>query len=201
MFNQIGQPRFNSPLIRFFGMKIRGAAAPTLAPEIAPSFDINQQDDPTLPFLRGERLLGGYRGPAAVAAQYGRVRLRNPVNSGVLVIVDAVYAICSQPVVYGQEGSLSDESSLSKLNSLDGRWAANGGGLASSIFSDGTNAATGTPNVFGIINSLDASVRRVGAVIQPGNGFLAYCSVVNVALSFGVYARERPVTAEELATG
>lgn len=201
MFNAIGQPRFNSPLIRFFGMKIGGAAAPTLAPEIAPSFDVNQQDDPALFFLRGERLLSGYRSPAAVAAQYTRVRLRNPVGSGVLCIVDAIQAISGASVVYGSENSLVDETTPSKLNSLDGRWSISGGTLPTCIFSDGANAATGSPNVFGVIGANELAIRPVRAVLPPGSGFLAFVSVVNTSMTFTIWARERLISAEELATG
>lgn len=88
IFNGINQGRFNSLLIRMFGMKISGAAAPSLAPEIAPSMDVNQQDDPSVFFLRGDRLAFGYAsGAAPGAGNYRAIGFHNPTGSGVLAVL------------------------------------------------------------------------------------------------------------------
>lgn len=197
MFNQIGQPRFNSPLIRFFGMKIGGAAAPTLAPEIAPSFDVNQQDDPQLFFLRGERRMTFSGTNSAVVGEYGRCRIRNPATSGVLIVIESIAITATTGFQFGATGNTSDETTPVTPSNLDLRYTGSG----TAICSRGTNAAAITDTSYGIIGSSNSAEREFGIVIPPGWSFYGQGQSTNVAVTFLIKLRERPIPAEELATG
>jgi hypothetical protein len=197
MFNQIGQPRFNSPLIRFFGMKIGGAAAPTLAPEIAPSFDVNQQDDPQLRFLRGERVMQTFQGQAAVAGQYTRFRVRNPPTSGVLLVIRWFNLVCANQARYGYTANLTDEGSVSSFNTMDTRWT----GTGAALFSKGTNVAAITDQASGTWAPTTVQQVFLDMVLAPGWAFWLYVETVNVTANLTVNVMERAIPAEELQTG
>jgi hypothetical protein len=198
LMNNIGQPRFSALLSRMMGMKGQGlASAPMLAPEIGPSVDVNQQDDVTLPFLRQEKLLASYRGQGGVAAEFTRFRVRNPVGSGVVLVIESISVISASAARYGSTFAIADETNLFRLNQRDMRW----GQTSTCIFSSGTNAAAITDTVFGIINTSDASTRVVNAVIPPGAAFYVMAETVNTVATLNVMARERSITNDELSTG
>lgn len=198
LMNNIGQPRFSAMLSRLMGMKGQGmASAPMLAPEIGPSVDVNQMDDVTLPFLRQEKLLASYAGVAAVVGEFARYRVRNPAGSGVLVVIDSIMCISTAAARYGSTFAVTDETTAARLNPRDLRWPQ----TSTSIFSRGTNVAAITDTVFGYINALDASVRRVDAVIPPGAAFYLTLETANISANVGFMARERNVQSDELATG
>lgn len=204
LFNAIGQPRWNSPLVRFFGMKIGSAAAPSLAPEIAPSFDVNQMDDPQLYFLRNERLGQGGTVLAAAAGFFSSAQLRNPANSGVLLILKGltVYATGASvdvSVVLNQAFNLTNVLS----NPLsDTRWFDIGTTGTAGIVSSRNNNAGIAGSAARLMQVPVGTLHTItDVVLAPGDALVADTSVVNAALWFGFKWRERPIPAEELATG
>lgn len=200
LFNAIGQPRFNSPLVRFFGMKIGGAAAPSLAPEIAPSFEVNQQDDPQQYFLRGEKLAGYGTSMSAAVGFYSTGALRNPAGSGVLLIVKSVYVFSTANV----NVSLSQISALTNDGSptvLDARWAGLSQLQTSARYSwrnDSAGPLTGS-----MIRRLSGAADEIElpVVIPPNFALIIETQAVNQSLNFGYTFVERAIPAEELATG
>jgi hypothetical protein len=200
LFNAIGQPRWNSPLVRFFGMKIGGAAAPSLAPEIAPSFDVNQMDDPQLLYLRGERR-GGYGGILTAAVGfYGTAAIRNPAGSGILVIVESVLASVTGNPAYYSISQISDLTSAGSANSFDARYGTNSQTTARYTFrNDSAGPLTGAR--LGVIPAGQMDPINVGAVLPPNYAFIVETANVNAQMIWAISFRERAIPAEELATG
>lgn len=200
LFNQIGQPRWNSPLIRFFGMKIGSAAAPSLAPEIAPSFDVNQQDDPTLPYLRGEQVWSVGQQVAAVAAQFSEARISNPAGSGVIAVVDQICAFVGSSVcAYKLIVDTGDLTSVGNPYPLDSRI-----GLVNSPirFTYRTSAVAQVSAPYSWLSSAnDPGPNMPPIVLHPGYAICITHLVVNQTLWFSARFRFRAVPAEELATG
>lgn len=201
-FNAIGQPRFNSPLIRFFGMKIMGAAAPSLAPEIAPSFDVNQQDDPTLYFLRGENLFQVAVQVAAAVGNYSQVNIRNPTGSGVLCVIERLMVNCGA-ATYG----------LGKIAADPGDYASVPGAIPADTRRAGVSqnspirvtqqntVAVGfsTPWTLAQLNQNVPVETRL--ILSPGFALLLQSASVNTLMTVEVAYKFRAIPAEELSTG
>lgn len=207
LMNYIGQPRFSAMLSRMMGMKGQGmAAAPMLAPEIGPSVDVNQMDDPAQFFTRNERLAAHVSaGIGAAVGNYGRMELRNPATSGMLFIVESLLYVCANAGFAALVQTTTDEATLRATFIRDSRWLGVGIGGAAGIMSFG-NASPLEPNAGNgklMYIAPNATGYVPGAfVIPPGHALYVYTSVVNVAISFGgMFWRERLVQQDELATG
>lgn len=204
LFNQIGQPRFNSPLVRFFGMKIGGAAAPALAPEIAPSFDVNQMDDPQQYFLRGEKLCSYANSMAAAVGFYGTALLRNPAGSGIVVVMRRVLAwsATQNVLISWASPGTSDLTTAGYCTPLDNRWGAVGTVRSAARYTNRNDSA-------GPLSGSRLSVVPANcpdwlpcvAIVTPGNSLCLETQQVNNALAFGFEFFERQIPAEELETG
>jgi hypothetical protein len=205
MFNAIGQPRFNSPLVRFFGMKIGGAAAPTLAPEIAPSFDVNQMDDPTLPWLRGEQLVSAVAAVSAAPANYSEAALRNPSGSGVIAIVEQLQMLATGQIMIAKvQADAGDLVSVQSPLARDTRW----GGLASGLTipvrftsRNTSNTAPAAPYSWIGYGTPGNEMIDFPVVLAPGAELRLFCNTVNTAAYFTVLFRVRPLPNEETQTG
>lgn len=215
IFNEILTGRFNSLLVRTFGMKIPGAAAPSLAPEIAPNFDVNQQDDPALFFLRGERLAVGFGNQGVPGAGlYAYCAFSNPTNSGTLAVLKRfslftntageVYGLVTpQAPVLG--GALSNNRQFRER-----RWGqtvaqpACGPVIGTSATQPSTFAAGQCfyHQVAAGFTNTKLSYDDVGIVLPPGFQFiLAHNTVATPTLLCEWWWSERPIPQEELATG
>lgn len=202
LFNQIGQPRWNSPLVRFFGMKGGSPPAPTLAPEIAPSFDINQRDDPSLAYLRNEKLAGYGTTLSAAVGFYSTAALRNPANSGMLIEVQRVLAYSLNSTVTISLSTISDLTSAGACTPYDTRW-----GPLTTIFTAGRytfrNDSAG-PLSGQRLMQVPAGVTsmiELGTLLVANTALIIETAAVNQGLTFAFQFRERPIPAEELATG
>jgi len=200
LFNAIGQPRWNSPLIRFFGMKIGSAAAPSLAPEIAPSFDVNQQDDPQLAFLRGEKIAGYGRSLAAAAGFYSSAALRNPANSGILVIVDTIMAYSATSAATVSISQLNDLTSSGPCTPRDTRWGNNVTTTARYTYRNDSAGPVAGARI-AEIPAGTFGMHEMPVVLSPGFALVLETSSVNAALAWAFRFSERSIPAEELQTG
>lgn len=202
LFNQILNPRLVSPLVRAFGMKTGQNPAPTLAPEVQPTFDTNQQDDAAQYFLRRSRLFGVRTSVGAVVGQNAEIQIRNPVNSGVLLVIRKLAMFSGSYCAYGTRVTSSDYGTIVTDGAIfDTRWLLIGGtSPRTAIVSSQTNAL---PFFFsgGYIFANDIGERDVSIVIAPGTSFNALANTANQALFFSCSWEERPVAAEELQTG
>lgn len=199
-FNKILNPRLVAPLVRLFAMKIGGSPAPTLAPEVAPSLDVNQQDDATLFFIRNERLMGTVLVVAASVGNIGKAQIRNPTNSGVLLVVKSVYVISATSVNLGVGVLLTDEANVRIPQPRDGRWYSVGGSRGTAVVSDGATAAP-TSFLSSFVNSNNVDKQVCEFVVAPGQAFTATGNTANVGITIGLEWVERPVGAEELSIG
>jgi len=200
MLNQILQPRFSSMLSRYFAIRGAGSPAPTLAPEIAPSFDVNQMDDPPQFYTRGEKIAGGAGSVVAVAAQHAYIQVINPVGSGQLVILDAVMAssAASAAAAIFSSGSFAPTNNLG-ASMRDSRWV----NLPVATVSGGTQVAPliTAGHVYRYVSNADPKYESQQIVLPPGTAFVVASLVVNNALTVGFTWRERTLPNEEIATG
>jgi len=198
-FNKILNPRLVGWMVRVFAMKIGGSPAPTLAPEVAPSIDVNQQDDPTLYFLRGERIMASTVFFAASVGNVNRFQIRNPATSGVLIVVTAVGNTHSTNWLHGtgvQVGDLAGGSAIPQPR--DGRWIASGGSRGAALCTWDQTAAPTAPLQYIVQN---VQQERCEIVVPPGSAWQGLANAANLAGYVAVEYRERPVAAEELSTG
>lgn len=200
VFNAIGQPRWNSPLVRFFGMKIGGAAAPSLAPEIAPSFDVNQQDDAQLAFLRGEKRASYGAQINAAPGFYTTAALRNPTGSGVLVIVRRIVGYSTGGWVNVSLSQISDLTNAGSCTAMDTRWGANNLTSARYTFRNDSAGPLSGARIAQLRNGIE-TYQDMPVVLSPGFALILETSVVNLDLTFAFEFIERTIPAEELATG
>ena len=200
-FNLITNPRRAGWLVRAFGMKISGSPAPTLAPEVAPSIEVNQQDDPTLRFLRGEKIMGCSVFFAASVGNINRMQLRNPANSGVLLVITAF--------TNGMTGTNQAQVGVGVLTAelaggsvvpqpRDGRWLQVGGSRSTSI---GSWDQTAAPAIGVQYISFSPENRKIELVCPPGTGASIVGNSANQTGWWAFEFYERPVAAEELQTG
>lgn len=215
IFNGINQGRFNSLLIRMFGMKISGAAAPSLAPEIAPSMDVNQQDDPSVFFLRGDRLAFGYAsGAAPGAGNYRAIGFHNPVGSGVIAVLTRYRLNTSVAgdmigVVSPQAPFVSATLTLQR-QFRERRWGLTVNqpacGPVIGVTITPYSALAAGQSVLHRIPAgqvgYDIEVKSPGIVLPPGFQFtIGHETIATPVVKIDWEWIERPVPAEELATG
>lgn len=211
-FNAIGNGRFSAFLTRTFWIKSGDAAAPTLADEVQPGIDINQMDDLAAPFLRGERWSAGYATTGAPGAgNYAKIALRNPPGSGMLVILDRTSIFTSTAgEVFGVISDLLGAGTTGAARQItDTRWwpisatlpVANAQQVNDAIAPPGT----ANPPYYHQIAAAFQNTRlerAVRVVLRPGMQFVWSHSVVATpSLVCDFDWRERPINAEELATG
>lgn len=202
LFNAIGQPRWNSPLIRFFGMKIGSAAAPSLSPEIAPSFDVNQQDDPTLYFLRGENLFQVAFQVAAAVGNYSQANIRNPAGSGVLCVVERVMINCGA-ATYGLGKIVADPGDYASVPGAipaDTRFAGVNQNSPIRVTSQNT-LAVGMSTPWSMAQLAQNTPAHTRLILSPGFALILQSASVNTLMTVEVTYKFRAIPAEELQTG
>jgi hypothetical protein len=196
--NAITNGRLIRGLIRSFGMKVSGSPAPTLAPEVSPGYEINNWDDYTQPFLQMTRLQSCFQAGTPGAGNHVVFQLRNPANSGVLLVVEAISSFATI-----QLGLILTSSNLGTVTSTslrDFRWfrpglQQQGAGIASTEF-------TPAP-IFPTAESLQGTqqIARSHWVIPPGAALIATTVVAVTPNTVTFFWREPLVAAEELSNG
>lgn len=197
-FNTITNGRLIRGLVRLFGMKISGSPAPTLAPEITPGYEINNWDDPTAPFLQLARLQSVSLSTSAAVGQQGAYLLRNPINSGVLVVVE--YVGTQSAVQMGVILQTTNLGFVTTTTLRDFRWFRAGLTQQGSAIASADNlVAPLNPTSAYVLNAVNDLVQDW--VIPPGCAL--YCNNVlqNVGNQLIWKWREIPITAEELVNG
>jgi hypothetical protein len=141
LYNEILVGRFNRLLQKLTGLKGK-TGAPQLAGEIMP----------VIPFFYGaeNRFLEGWdrfaasASIAAVAAQSGAARLRNPAGSNLLVVIEFIsfsnIVAADLPILFNSVTNTTDLGTIQNPANLDARGRPN----SSTIASIGTNAANMT---------------------------------------------------------
>jgi hypothetical protein len=151
-YNEILAARFNKALTKIFGMKGE-APAPQLASEInaaLPMFYGREMRN-----LEGWQSAMGHGAIAAVAANNGKIRLRNPAGSNVIIVIERMTA---QTVAAGgtqlnfnlppDVGDFATFGTWVNTDSRSGATAANGNAALQGRISSATAATTGGPDVY-----------------------------------------------------
>lgn len=213
--NQILNPRFSSMLTRVFAIKSAGSPMPTMAPELAPGYEVNNLDDLTQPFLRGERLAQGCVSAGAPGAgNYTRSWLSNPINSNTLLIV-RLFDYWTQTVgavgvqIFSAVTNPTPTGS-GTLSSTDTRWHQ--AAVSTSIAPVGKLQYSQTavaPNLVDAIANINIGLSMptpitvpLDVVLKPGSYLqLTHTTITTPTLVTNFWWREKPLQAEESATG
>ena len=129
--NQIQGGRWDTFLRSKFNLK-GGPIAPEIAPELITTVDLPFQREDF--FLLRERLMTCRIAPSAVAGQFARGWIRNPLNSGHLIVIEKVFIqnVGATAFLSGAGGVILTDTNVNQ-RVMDGRWArptANAPGVA-----------------------------------------------------------------------
>jgi hypothetical protein len=204
LFNQILNPRLVSPLVRMFGMKTGANPAPTLAPEVQPTIDTNQQDDAAQYFLRRSRIVGCRFTINAIVGQQGEWQLRNPAGSGVLVVLRTLRlmdTVGNLTMDYGTRITGADYGTIITTGgTFDTRWILTGSSVRTAIVSAQTSAVPIIYTMGRVPGQFNDPI-EVPVVLAPGTSLNGLLGTANAAATVELQWEERIVAAEELQTG
>ncbi len=200
-FNEILAGRFNRALQKFLGMK-GGPPAPQLASEISTNFQFNQMGV-DFRWLEGWERFWGVVAPGPVAAQNSAVQLRNPPNSGVMVVIEKLkwfVSVASGLAVSTQHGAGTlDLTNIAASDRLDSR---------------GRTSSTLVISSFNNIVALPAQTQSYGSnavntaqdeivhedhqlIMLPGDAYRFTSFGVNLVLTMNFIWRERALEESE----
>jgi len=199
-------------LTRSFWMKEAGAAAPMLSPEIAPSMEVNQQDDFSLAFLRNERLAYAFvAGAAPGAGLYRYCQFFNPPGSGMLAMVRriSVYTATAGELI-GNWSTLGGPGNPGAARTItDARWfttsvnqpVCNGQATTSAVAPSFVSACAYYQQI--VAATINTRLERdVRFVVPPGQSLaIGHSVIATPSLLVDFDWLERPIGAEELSTG
>jgi len=195
MQNEIQVGRFNGVLSKLLG--ITGAPAPVSATDVFPMLAL-EVDRPEWHFLGGGRICMGGTYVAAVAAQTQAVQLYNPVDSGVLVVIDSLQAHRgSSGNIIVKIGSAALASSSAGRGVRDTR-AYGQAPTAQVRYQSAVATPTGTSvgYVYDYSSSPTARI-EAGIVLSPGYGVSLYPDAQNVSMLAEFFWRERAMEPSE----
>jgi hypothetical protein len=208
-FNQVGNPKFSGLLQRLLWMKQAVAPAPTLAPEIAPVLDVNQQDDPAMLFLRGERLCEGTIVNFQNIGLNNIAGIQNPGGSGMLVTVTGWEVFPDVPSLIFLERNDAPSSLVGAITNtskrtMDGRWWVSGTNelLPTARLYENTRLGATLAGSFGFLvftaGNATQGARDQRIVLRPGQVLQFVNGTVDTDVQVSrLYWTERPLAAEE----
>jgi len=216
MLNQILNPRFSSALTRLLAMKTGGSPMPTMAPELTPGLEVNNLNDRSMHFLRGERLGQGFCNVGAPGAgNYTRIQLVNPVGSSTLVIVDQLryWTDTAAQVLLDivATGTIPTPTGAGVFRATDSRWWSQDGTLSTRSaaqlqYQNTAVVPTATNSIYNlnVTGTMGITFHDVPcyAVLRPGSYLqIALTVVATPVLYTNWWWREKPLSNEESATG
>jgi len=193
-FNEYTRARFNDGIRSLLGMDAQ-TPAPSVAPEVSPSLDINEQDDPTLFYLRAERLMAWRQSQAAAAGAYAAWHLFNPANSGMVVVVEDLLLhsdLAGLAYFSLTLGSAAGTPGTSQVR--DARWPNQRGMAVMSVSSDAVNPSGYLNLLWVYVIAFNNSVveLRAPVVIPPGYQFqVGHGTIATGQLVVNASGRER----------
>lgn len=203
--NEIKRAKYNDLLIRATGQDV-GPPAPFLGGEVVPTFPVDELTM-DLRWLQGQRTYRARTSITGAAAGVPAMRLLNPPNSGILVIVEQfsmLFPVANQGlwVIATQLASLA--TPVMTIGGLDSR--VGGGPLgtnrgAAQVSSEINQALAFYPSTNVWSEPLQAGVSKVFTeelVLSPGFALDMLNAVVATVAWFNIRWRERSVDALEL---
>lgn len=200
--NSIEGGRWDNLLRKFFTIKERGVA-PSLAPEIVPTIQVEPSDNPTFDFLRNTRLCGGRAQQGAVAANFSQIELRNPTGSETLVVVTRINTWSIADNSFGiRVGTNSAAGVPTGQGNRDLRWLSGNFGLIQRTVARILIDAVGAPLGFELwemraLANVQVEFPEV-IILPPGFSVFADIFTVNLLLNASFVWYERAVEAGEL---
>jgi len=196
MQNEIQVGRFNAILSKLTG--ITGAPSPVMATDVFPMLAL-EVDRPEWSFLGGERLGWMRWTDAAVAANYSSVGIRNPANSGVLVVIERIEAHISAAGQWfvGVRANTTVDASGTCL-ARDSRFVAAGYNTTAQ-YVERTQATQPAYPAYGLAVAANNTISRheVPIVLSPGYEVMVWPQTVNVAIYASFAFRERILNSSE----
>jgi len=192
-FNEYTRARFNDGIRALLGMDAQ-TPAPSVAPEVSPTLDINGQADPTLFYLRAERLMAWRQAQVAGAGAYAKWSLANPVNGGLVVLDGFIVHSATAGLLYVSLtlGSAAGTPGTSQVR--DARWSNQRGQATMTASSDAINPSGFLNIAWVLVIAFNNSVVELPApvVIPPGFHLQIGHSVITTGeLTVNAWGRER----------
>ena len=209
-FNEILSGRYNRILQKLFGMK-GGPPAAQLAGEIQPSLQFFRGQEER--YLEGWTLVSGFGTTVATAGSTGKFRIRNPTNSGVILVITKLAIADRQAtntftIGWGPANN-ADFGNQTNPTVIDARLRQPGVGASGPVvgrftFAQDATGATGT----GVgIFAVDAANKFYDMILThdqemvmlPGDGLGIFAQNVNQSEELWVMWRERAMEESELS--
>lgn len=203
VFNEILTGTLSNVLAKRLGMQT-GTPAPSLAPEIMPTLSL-EVDRPEWHYLAGSTLASGFGNVPATVGNLSTVRLNNPANSNVIIVVEQLQSLCtasaeirlyparsSPPTLLAQQASSPSDTRILQKSTAPTR---NTVGLLSQ---DAIAAASPGGFVAGRLFAAISNPLRVSFILAPGSALDIQCATANTALQCAVWWRERAAVSGEL---
>lgn len=201
--NEVKRARFNDLLVRLFGMDA-GPPAPFVAGELVPVFNVANPLDSDLRWIRTEKRYGGCI-DATAGAGFPQVRLRNPVGSGVLVILESIVMSSAARMVCGLGAVTTDIAQLPAAGTFaahDSRAGISSGLIlnrgAANLTWDNNAPTQIQPNVFNVSGGGVPLIFLRELVMGPGSGIDCWCPTAAATAQVSLGWRERPIDQLEL---
>jgi len=193
--------RWSNQLRRMLGQKGVVDVAADLSPEISPTFCL-EEPSAEWDFLKMVRGCACTDTLGAAAGFTGRWRLRNPVGSGVLVVIDQVALSGSVNAVFEiARGQIFGDHAAGRVTVVpDLRWGAVGATTTTMLFSGDNGSAAGVAGdriVRTRVLAETTFVYRNKVVLIPGTSLDFGSATQNIAMATWVVWRERNLPALE----
>ena len=201
LFNEILVGRLNRWAQKFYAIKSGQASLTQLLPTVQTVNVIQSGVEDR--YLQGWNRYAFIANPVAVAAQFCKSQIRNPVGSGVIAVVEGV--IVASSLADSPSISLTTTSTdLTTASTIVNRLDARGNQSPALHMSLGTTAAGAPGNAqwvvafaanttFQLIQNVDQQI-----TILPGDALVVNSGVVNQTLVMNFMWRERPLESSEL---
>lgn len=201
-FNEILAGRLNRALQKFTGIK-GAASTPQLGTEVAAAIPLFWGAE--CRYLEGWNRFFAQKSYAGVAAQINAFRIRNPVGSGVVAVMEKITVSNDGAAGDGYTITLGPfTGDFASIFNTPGRFDARGNPqpVMSLSFTQAAGPTTPGNNVASINQGVNVSYDFIGTDIQefpllPGDAVQVQNTLVNNASLFTCWWRERPLEDSE----
>lgn len=195
---RIGTGRFSELLKRVLGIPGAEFAAADLAPEIQAGV-VLEIDRPEYGFLKGERLCGWAGTAAAAAALRSTIRMANPNNSNLLIVIHRITVSVNTVLVAMRFNptTTGEVASTAEAQALDRRW----GQAPAAFFASNITLAIGGIGglVFGMMRRVSEGATSMAhdyfspIILSPGQSVILIPGADNLAMSAHFVWTERAI--------
>lgn len=199
-FNELGRGKLGIGLEKLFGISVAGALR-SMSPELSAVAQLPVSVEELMGVSGFGRWSSGFD-IQALAGSFARWQIRNPVGSGVLVILERVScggSVLSSFVADGGYATITDLGTGALSDFRDGRTKPRGGGAAIVTHERSVVLAPTSASVVALA-SVQVEIPICPIILLPGNAYLFGCTSANTTCFVTMVWRERGATPAELAT-